>query len=440
MTDEIIYKVLWVDDDQTIVKGTQIDADAYGIELDHYSNWQEAEVALKNNFDDYTAIILDAFCQISPNEDIQEGFIHVVLPSLATLFGEKHKFLPWYILSSGTMSGFSETVKIAKYHHQIPEWGNMEYIKDAPDDDPKNASFLYENIRRVGKAQANNTILFRHKDVFDYLGKDKLIDERARKLMLKMLSALYYPEENIKYEYAGNPLRKVVEYIFRAARKMGLLTDKCFDSKDHIVLLDASRYLAGKTINCYQGKKITHQARWGKPGPGKDGDGGDSVFPQDIAMLVKNILNYSSSDSHTYEELPYFIDEQNKELFFGYVMQLSHVIKWFGKYSEEHSDIEGNKKNQVLTEMPSEDTERKEKSKASKKEKISLVSKTLSIDEVKGRTYLIMQDGATYYCGSCKLGSSVTITSGLVKIEEVVINECDDKDKYPYVATKVSRA
>ena len=108
------------------------------------------------------------------------------------------------------MNYFSHTVQSAEYQHQTEEWGQMLYIKDAPDDDPQNSRFLYENICRVGKAQANNAVLFRHREVFSYLGTDKLIDERARKIMLKMLSALYLPEENIKYEYAGNPLRKVV--------------------------------------------------------------------------------------------------------------------------------------------------------------------------------------------------------------------------------------
>jgi len=314
----------------------------------------------------------------------------------------------------------------------------MLYIKDAPDDDPQNSRFLYENICRVGKAQANNAVLFRHREVFSYLGTDKLIDERARKIMLKMLSALYLPEENIKYEYAGNPLRKVVEYIFRAARKVGLLTDKCFDNKDHIVLLDASRYLAGLTIDCYQGRKVSHQARWGKAGEGKDGAGGDSVFPSDIAMLVKNILNYSSSDSHTYEELPYLIDEQNKELFFGYVMQLCYVIKWFGKYAEQNPNIEENKKKQVVIDVQTEQPKIKDREKG-KMDKVVISSTPPSIDAIKGRKYLIMREGSTYYCGSCKLDQSITIKSGQVIIEEVVNNEGDDKSKFPYIAIKVSK-
>ena len=101
MIEELTYKVLWVDDQEEIVESTKLDADEYGIELDHYTNWQEAEVALRNNFEDYSAIILDAFCKINKKEDKKEEFINAVLPSLARLYGEKNKLIPWYILSAG---------------------------------------------------------------------------------------------------------------------------------------------------------------------------------------------------------------------------------------------------------------------------------------------------------------------------------------------------
>lgn len=436
--EEITYKVLWVDDDEKNVESTKISADEYGIVLDHYLNWQEAEVALRNNFEDYTAIILDAFCKIKASDDTKAEFITAVLPSLNCLFGEKKKYIPWYILSAGTVENFDFTVKSAMHQHQTKEWGQMLYIKNIPNNDPKNSHFLFENIREIGRNQGNNVVLFRHRDVFEYLGKDKLIDERARKIMLKMLSALYLPEENIKYEYAGNPLRKVVEYIFRAARKRGLLTDKCFDEQDHIVLLDASRYLAGLTIDCYQGRKVFHKARWGKAGKKENGAGGDSVFPSDIAMLVKNILNYSSSDSHTYEDFPYLIDEQNKELFFGYVMQLCYVIKWFGKYAKENPNVEENKKKQVVIDVQTEQQTNIDREK-NKVDKVVISSTPPSKDDIKGRKYLIMREGSTYHCGSCKLDSSIIVKSGQVIIEEVISNEGDDKAKYPYIAIKVSK-
>ena len=60
-------------------------------------------------------------------------------------------------------------------------------------------------------------------------------------------------------------------------------------------------------------------------------------------MFVKNILNFSSSDSHTNEDDPYVIEEDKKEIFFGYVLQLCHVVKWVGHYIESNPDIEVNR-------------------------------------------------------------------------------------------------
>lgn len=338
MSEEILYKVLWIDDDESIVEGTRSVAEDYSLDLVHITNWKDAEKLLKEQFEEFSAIILDANCKLDASQLERELFIPTVMPSLTAIFGEKKKYIPWYILSAGTMANFSFVVESVHLHHisHEEEWGKMLYMKDAEDGKPNSVSVLFENIQRIAKDQAINTILCRNKEVFSYLGEGKLIDSRARKAMLKMLSVLYNPEDNIKYEYAGNPLRKVMEYIFRTARKQGLLSDDCFDDKDHIILLNASRFMAGLEVNCYKGKTITHKVRWG--------ESGDTIFDNDVAMIVKNILNYSSADSHTEEEKPYFVEEENRELFFGYVMQLCHVIKWFGNYVKNHPDVLENKK------------------------------------------------------------------------------------------------
>lgn len=420
MAENLVYKVLWVEDDDSIVLGTQQDADEYGIELDRYSNWQQAENVLRNNFEDYTAIILDAYCQINPLENIKEEFIGAVLPSLVQIFGEKQKFIPWYILSAGTMNFFSHTIQGAEYQHHTNEWGQMLYIKDAPEDDSKNSRFLFENICRIGKEQTNNIVLYRHKDVFKYLGEGKLIDNEARKSLLKMLSVLYVPEENIKYEYAGNPIRKVLESIFRAARKLCLLTDDCFDKNDRMVLLDASRYLSGLNINCYSGREITHQARWGEPGAGKDGAGGDSVFPTDVSMLVKNTLNWASEDSHTY-----LIDEQTKELFLGYVMHLCYIIKWFGKYAEEHSNVHENRKMQKKVDVVLEDGVEKQDDLEFAKEKY------LNKEFVPVR-----DENGFWHCEECLVPIHSWDSGGKMILIEIKYNtNPKSKKTYPYYAS-----
>ena len=171
MTTDIVYKVLWVDDlnlDENneltdFYEGWQLKAGKYNIELVPFDNWEEAEYSLRKDFDEYSAIILDANCKIRKNDTEQEEFITAVLPSLTNIFGEKRRVLPWYLLSAGTMSNFSKIVNGARYQHSKHEedWGTMLYLKDVKEGE--NApEMLFENIARVARDLAMNVILYRH--------------------------------------------------------------------------------------------------------------------------------------------------------------------------------------------------------------------------------------------------------------------------------------
>ena len=97
MITDVIYKVLWVDDQNkdednqltAFYEGWQLKADKYNIELVPFDNWEEAEYSLRKDFDEYSAIIFDANCKIYKNDTEQEEFITAVLPSLTNIFGEK---------------------------------------------------------------------------------------------------------------------------------------------------------------------------------------------------------------------------------------------------------------------------------------------------------------------------------------------------------------
>ena len=86
MLNEIPYKVLWVDDDLSIIEGYQIKAEEYNIDLCPVNNWEDAEKLLKENFEEYSAIILDAECKMNAHDPEECSFIHKVLPSLIGLF------------------------------------------------------------------------------------------------------------------------------------------------------------------------------------------------------------------------------------------------------------------------------------------------------------------------------------------------------------------
>ena len=359
MATDIIYKVLWVDDQNKdedeltdFYKGYQNIAEEYSIELVPFDNWEEAEATLRKDFDDFSAIILDANCKIHKSDTEQEEFITAVLPSLTSLFGEKRKLLPWYLLSAGTMSNFNTVVSGARYQHskRKEDWGNMLYLKDVADDSEKSPSKLFANIIRVAKDQALNIVLYRHADTFCYLGQDKIIDARARKLMLRMLSALYYPEDNIKFEFAGNPLRKVLEYLFWSARKYGLLPEECLEEEKgvkRIAIQLASLFMAGSDMKYNkEGAQpgVEWIIRWGKSPTSKNANDGEAIFTREIASIVNNIRIFTNEDSHTSEDEPWYIDEARKDIFFGYVLQMCHIIRWFGQYIEKHPYAEENKR------------------------------------------------------------------------------------------------
>lgn len=341
--EHIIYKVLWIDDlcsenDTSFSDGFLSVADDKDLQLCHFSNWEEAEEDLRRNFDAYSAIIFDAFCKIKKDDILpNEEFIPAVIANLNRLFAEKRKHIPWYILSAGTMNEFDYVVKIAKRlreSHQ-DEWGTMLYYKDATDDNAQCVYNLIDNICSIAKNQDLNIVTYNYRNVFKYLGEDKLMDHRARTIMLKMLCALHYPEDNSYFQYEGNPLRKVMEYIFRAAYKYNLLPKECFERDDQLNLLDSNRFLSGQ-ITKYSNIRY--------------GSDSDTIFPEYLGQISRQILNFASVDSHTNETNPYTIDdkdldisENEKELFFGYVLQLCHVIKWFGAFVEDHSDKDVNK-------------------------------------------------------------------------------------------------
>ena len=76
---EVLYKVLWVEDNNSIIDGFQLVADDYDIELDVANNWEKAEEKLKANFNEYTAIILDADCRVKEADSVTSNFFLGIL-------------------------------------------------------------------------------------------------------------------------------------------------------------------------------------------------------------------------------------------------------------------------------------------------------------------------------------------------------------------------
>ena len=131
--EEIIYKVLWIDDQPEIVQGYKLLAGLRNIQLIHFENWKDAQPTLEREFGELTAIILDANCKLDASQQApSERFLGNVLSSLMKMFGDKHREIPWYILSAGTMTNFDTITNVLiseDRRSREVDWGETVYFK-----------------------------------------------------------------------------------------------------------------------------------------------------------------------------------------------------------------------------------------------------------------------------------------------------------------------
>lgn len=432
------YKVLWIDDQPELVKGYQFWAGLRNIELIHRESWTDAILVLEKEFNELTAIILDANCKYNTSDKaLDEGFLGDVLQELKELFGKRGRFIPWYILSAGTMSNFSIITNVVigrERRERETDWGATIYLKTDFENQGENSP-LFDNIRRVGDWQSNNIVLFRHRDVFKYMGKNALISDEARKIMLKALAVMYYPEENINYEFAGNPIRKVVEYLFKAAYKYGLLSDAFFNDRGNLRIWDSMQYLCGMDASSVG-------FRFGNKGVKKDYSDYESVLPTTCYNSFKGLLNYVNVDSHTLGEednSTYKIDAESKDLFFAYVMFLCHIIICFGEYIEQHPNVEENKAKMIaLAEKKStKETKETKEPKEPKPEVVFIKNETA--ESFIGKVFPVINMREFPTVGGCKIAKDLRLkVPQRVRIDEVIENTGKDAKEYPFIVTRVT--
>ena len=155
---QINYKVLWVDDDESIIDAYATLAEVnYNLSLDVAPDWETAEEKLRVHFREYSAIILDANCKLNKSDSKpSEFFLGQASARLSRIFGEKHEFIPWYILSAGTMNQFDTVLALINTEErQNMEfvWGELLYRKDSLGEDGPDALF-----KRIVEVSNDKTI------------------------------------------------------------------------------------------------------------------------------------------------------------------------------------------------------------------------------------------------------------------------------------------
>lgn len=432
MRDNSDYKVLLVDDNKALGASLQPQAEQYCLDLQQCECWEDAKQVLynKNDFLEWDAIILDARCVDKKGSSANLHFLQIALTDFNRLCERYNSEIPWYVLTGGGEKDFDFAMEGTK---RIPRdekgWGKMLYFKDKPRDEKgkDDVDYLFENIQRAAPLRTRNKIKHQYSALFEVM-KSCQFESENEDIMISVLSALHFPEENKGFDPVlyYNRLRQMVEYLFRAANKIGLLPDY-FIEEGKVNLQGSSLYLAGGSFTPSKDLKIL-SIRYGEDG--------ESIFHKNIANIVKNVLSVTSHHSHTIEIdkedeeelLAYYSETHSPNLLFGYALQLCEVIIWFGNYAKSHNDREANLA----------------KCKVVKKETESILEQKPVIEKYEGKTFLLEQDEkGNLHCGYClvsykqnqdKIGNIV-----LLKEVEENKNSGELKKKYPYFASKVEQ-
>ena len=240
---ENYIKVLWVEDDHLCLKSYPGEAEEYGLNLVSFSCWKDAEKALQDNYDDYSAIILDAKCKVSKDDsDNAVRFLANAQSGLNRLKVLKNRTIPWYILSGGAEEELRDSI-LDDRENWDSDWGKKYYHKT---EDRKK---LYERI----KEHADFSESWRIKadlypDVFKAIREINL-PQQVSDNMVKLLRPIHFPKvgDADTYNNLFSHARQIVEHVFKSMIDSGYIRDdEKFYKNDQIILSKCSKFISGK--------------------------------------------------------------------------------------------------------------------------------------------------------------------------------------------------
>jgi response regulator RpfG family c-di-GMP phosphodiesterase len=227
-----MYNVLWFDDEpEKMLYFQEFCKDDYSLNLESYKTRRDGLVALDRDVEYWDAVILDAK-MFNETEDEKIGLqgLREVIEKLRDI--SRRKAIPYFIFT-----GQPDLVSDANFTEIFGDFyrkgDKVEWVR------------LCDTMLSAIKATKENQIKAKYQDVFDALASMRLPQE-TESILLNILLPLHYPDEYsgfISVNYYTR-LRKVVEYLFRAFHRVGLVPDQCVLG-GNVNLNQCSLYLAG---------------------------------------------------------------------------------------------------------------------------------------------------------------------------------------------------
>lgn len=329
-----LIQVLWVEDDPKVTKAYPLKAESFDLELVPYSYWDEAKAALENEFDRWSAIILDAKCKYhKDSNDNAVVFLREALKDISVTCKDKGRVIPWYVLTGGDTSEVSDSIndERMKWDSDWTKGANKKYYSKNVDNE-----ILYHRIKCHAQKSPRIQIQEMYRDVFDAIEKCS-IDDEGYNALEDLLVPIHFPDQIEANDYNDKfvKARSVLEYIFRSMSVHGMLPDwgKQINLQWSSCLLSgmpATKIKDGKEIVVIESKK--------------------QVLPPVLKKVMKEMVRiipaFCHSDNKEENEIKkeeYLKDVDNSTfLLKSFTFQLCDIILWYRNYLQEHPDEELN--------------------------------------------------------------------------------------------------
>ena len=304
---ELLYNILWIDDEHQGMSGFKGDAKFNGINLVPFKSLNAGMDELERNYPFYDGVLLDA--KFFENEDDTKGTedtynVHRAKERLLQL---KKKF-----------EVFVLTGQAEAYEDRTFKKAFTKVYKKGSDDEVER---LFIDIKQAAENQEDTQIRHSYKRVFDVC-TEKYIGELAEQDILNLLKV--NDETNIDNHF--NAIRKVVEDLFIAFNKFNLLPAEFVTPG--VALNESSKFLAGKASDgsLFSEKGYQHLE--------------ETHLPKQIAYYLRSILSVTQAGSHRSEidlhvktiKTPFLL----KSVFF----QILDVLAWFKMYVDSNPKTE----------------------------------------------------------------------------------------------------
>lgn len=320
--------VIWIDDkckEQNGFASTFVSRceKRHGIHIFPFELAVDGISHLEQNLEQIHAVILDAKGWHDKRNVTETTLgMHEAIKRIERLAYKK--YVPYYILTAQ-----GDLVSDEEFAYSVGK--DKVYYKYNVNDIEKLLAQIEHDSKNNGRQQIR---IFYH-DALDIL---RSISEKASEILLDILEAIHYPDDNTKFKpiLYYNQLRQILEHIFTEANKYQIIPNECFRN-GKVNLDQCYRYLVGSDCEVCE-------VRYGNIG--------ESVVTKHIADMLSMILylgnikshytKLNEKDSHKLDD--YLRDDVGKSHYIIYILtfQVCEILVWMNEYIKGHQDIKAN--------------------------------------------------------------------------------------------------